>query len=355
MKNLSLAIAVISGLWLLSCSKGGTAPGPGPGPTPNTTWTFGTPQTVVGDPFQFIDPSHLRAGYMSWQVASVTSNAIVTKVSLNNTSLFAYLLTANGSSTFNATISNPLDNPNSITAACFTTDPQGAFLYVSDGSAVLDYATDEFSGPHFLYKVNLATKAVTPIAGGLGYGRCMKVVASGVVAMTSDTLNGALLQITDNGAVTVLASGFGGVPSIFDVYNNDYYVVVNGVTSGSVVKVSSSGALTTVLNNLNAPNNLCFDQHGHFVLGVTSMQPVGASDFPFTQFAIYSPSGTKLQDVEDENGNPIVCVQGANFFSPLFVDGNNNLFFNQFGGATQGTDNPYESGPTVLKLSMTQQ
>jgi hypothetical protein len=345
---------------LASCTKSNTTPDNDSNKNSNgslPSYTFGTPQFVTFEQLVNTNPSEIREDYSLPQLSDIQSNAIATGVYFGSNGVNAninYFLSKNGqtftSGDYRATFGV-------FQTTCYAIDSQGATLYAES-------STDT------LYKFNLNStstgwqnsKSGTVISNGLGKGNCIKIVSGGVT-MTSDTLNGSLLQINDNGTKKIIARGLDN-PVVFDTYNNDYYVVEYAQT-GSVVKITQAGTVTAILNNLNSPLNICFDNNGNFVL--ETLQTFSSNNENAEVYTLYTSTGNKIGNLTDAGGASIQCdylqpglIFGSNpLFTPLFIDQYNNLYFSQRGssgfpygnGLIASGDNP--TGTGIYKISIT--
>ncbi|HEY2582737.1 MAG TPA: hypothetical protein VGI43_13065 [Mucilaginibacter sp.] len=353
-----MVIFLVAGM-LTSCTKSSPTPvnnnsgnnGNG-GSLP--AYTFSAPQLFTNETPIFITPFSVRSAPFP-QLSSIQGSIILKGVSVRSTSIPSLPYDDINYSVFNNGYTTNTDFPqvkgfpinyNYTTAElydyinCFTIDSNGANVYAESDNKVL-------------YKFNTSTHAYSIISTGLGIGACIKIVTSGETVMSTDSLNGALLLINDNGNKQVIASGLGH-PGVFDVFNNDYYVV-DDLQSGSVLKITPNGSVTSILTNLNWPANICFDNNGNFVLQTLKTMAITGPNMRV--YAIYTADAKKITDLTDNNGNLIQSNFPGFIITPLFIDSNNNLFFSQLSGVLNPNvdppapaDNPYGAGIYEMQL-----
>jgi hypothetical protein len=339
-------------------SGGGTGGGTTTTTTPPPVYTFGSPQTITTDGPDYIP----IGGDKSFQLGAVQASVIVTHSQIlpntnsnnviNGVMLYATVDLNGVSNIYGARVLESF-NPNSVAVACFGTDSAGAFLYMVDAEGT--GTPDDQVSEHALYQMTIGspqTATATRIVQGLGFTHCLKVNSSGMVVVSSDSLGGSLLSVNPGtGAITVIASQLGSFPGAFDVYNGNYYVVINGTTSSSVVKVSN-GTASPVLGNLASASNICFDKDGNFILATDTTINDGTPEDIFIHMGIYTPSGTFIQPVTDGTGTPIQTSVYYSEFGPFYVDQYNNLYFSTVETESFTICNPAVNY-TIYKLSMT--
>jgi hypothetical protein len=137
-------------------------------------------------------------------------------------------------------------------------------------------------------------------------------------------LNGGSVQRIRSGASTaeVVADNLGTVPGALVFFDNDIYITLDNL-NGSVKKISSSGTVSTLIENLTHPCRLAFDNNGNFILETKTTLDGG----DYGIYTLYNKSGTKIMDITDDQNNLILSSFGTESMVPIFVDTNNNLFF----------------------------
>ena len=155
---------------------------------------------------------------------------------------------------------------------------------------------------------------------------------------TSSNDNGSLIKIGIDGMVTKIATGL-RQPSNFCEYNGNYYVTINNVTAGSVLKISPTGDVQTIVSNLLRPCDIVFDRYGNFVLKYEKTVD-GVNYFAYD---LYTESGILISHIVDENNYILLSSSytsggipvGNVYYSPMFIDESNNLIFDHVGGTPQ--------------------
>lgn len=211
--------------------------------------------------------------------------------------------------------------------------PQGDFIYASIDKV--------------LYKIPANSLGVhTTVTAGVGVANCIKINPAGGIYMTSDSLNGSLLQVSETGTRQVIASNLGN-PGVFDIYQGNFYVA-QYTQVGSVVKITPTGTITNVLTNITFPCNICFDNYGNFVLQtMTTLNGV-----VYRIYALYTSAGVKIADLTDD-ANYYIAGQwpgepSNQAITPLFIDDFNNLYFSNYAGPTSFTIGS-ANNPTLTK------
>lgn len=210
-----------------------------------------------------------------------------------------------------------------------------------------------------LYKCNLSTLKVvnlTPLTLGLGTCSFIKVMNNGDVVFSTDLNNGSIQRIA-NGSSTpaTIISNLGATPSAIDIIDNDIYFTLD-VNNGSVQKITSSGIISTVIDNLTHPSRFVFDNNGNFILE----SQITLDGNNYGQYSIYTKSGSKVTDITDNNNLLILSTPATETMIPLYVDSNNNLFFGHYdygGSSAINHCNPFIDGKSlnIYKLQLIKQ
>ena len=342
MKKLFLLISVLNILLLTSCSKNPPQPdnssNNNPGNSP-VQYKFSSPQIVqvLNNPERgFIQYATIKE--------NITLTSYITQYNIQNNGTYvayaSWYLKKNGSTeqkAFQVTTPKLSHHPS---IPCFDIDATGSVLFV-----IID---------QILYKYNLSSSTTNPtplkVAQNIGEVSALKALSQNEVILSTDLQNGSLLKIRDNGTTQTIATNLIN-PGIFDIYNNEYYVVEKNPT-GSVKKVSINGNVNNILSNLNLPYNLSFDKNGNFILQTQWTTALGT----YQVYELYTAAGKKISDITDNSNNRIVT--GYNISMPLYVDTYNNLFFSHnalvnSGGLTYCNPNSPQMG--IWKLQMIKQ
>jgi len=196
--------------------------------------------------------------------------------------------------------------------------------------------------------VNSGNLGVVKMAEDIGTPASLKVTPANEVLLTTDLQNGSLLKIDQNGGRQAIAANLGSA-GVFDVRNNEYYIVIQGAT-GTVKKVGQNGSISDLITNVNFPSNICFDKNGNFVL-----QEKWTNDgATYERYRLYTPAGNLIEFLGD-HANTLIVSGEPHLFTPLYIDQFNNLYFSHrvranANGITNCNPNTNQAG--IWKLQM---
>jgi len=206
----------------------------------------------------------------------------------------------------------------------------------------------------------METANVTPLSLNLGYCSFIKVLDNNDILFTTNLNNGSIQKIAAGSSTPeIIASNLGSTPGAVEILNGEYYFTLSTATNGRVKKVSASGTISTIVDNLTEPTRLAFDNHGNFVLD--NQQTIDGNQY--RKYTLYDKSGNKIKDVTDDNGVLILSGMGRSNLVPLFIDSFNNLFFGHAddpeGTASINHCNPYidgsQYGGYIYKIQLVKQ
>lgn len=200
-----------------------------------------------------------------------------------------------------------------------------------------------------LFKCDISSASTaTLVAYGIE-ASLIKVLGNGDILYASGG-NGGSLYILKSGSTTptALATNLGAAPAAIDVYNNEIYFTLN-LSSGKVQKISSSGTVSTVVDNLTNPSRLVFDNNGNMV--VETKTTIDGGDYG--KYTIYSNSGSKIAEISDDQNISILSALGSESAVPLCIDNYNNLYFGHYDYISTSSvnhSNPFINGSSDLRI-----